>query len=153
MQPIPGRMPHDVADPFGTARPRRGAAPGAGGAFPAAASERAVRVAHVRVAGAAKDQARPRAVVRRHRVPDHVHADVHVPVRRRPGRLDRRVPAVPAARILVQTVVFITIYTGFTLNTDITKGVFDRFRSLPIWRPSVLLGALLGDAARYTMAS
>jgi daunorubicin/doxorubicin transport system permease protein len=55
--------------------------------------------------------------------------------------------------ILVQTVVFITIYTGFTLNTDITKGVFDRFRSLPVWRPSVLVGALLGDAARYTMAS
>ncbi len=55
--------------------------------------------------------------------------------------------------ILVQTEVFITIYTGFTLNTDITKGVFDRFRSLPIWRPSVLVGALLGDAARYTMAS
>ncbi len=55
--------------------------------------------------------------------------------------------------ILVQTVVFITIYTGFTLNTDITKGVFDRFRSLPVWRPAVLVGALLGDAARYTMAS
>ena len=55
--------------------------------------------------------------------------------------------------ILVQTVVFITIYTGLGLNTDITKGVFDRFRSLPIWRPAALVGALLGDAARYTMAS
>ena len=55
--------------------------------------------------------------------------------------------------ILVQTVVFITIYTGFGLNTDITKRVFDRFRSLPIWRPAALVGALLGDAARYTMAS
>ncbi len=55
--------------------------------------------------------------------------------------------------ILVQTVVFITIYTGFTLNGDVSKGVFDRFRSLPIWRPAVLVGALLGDAARYTMAS
>jgi ABC-2 type transport system permease protein len=55
--------------------------------------------------------------------------------------------------ILVQTVVFITIYTGFGLNTDVTKGVFDRFRSLPIWRPAALVGALLGDAARYTMAS
>jgi ABC-2 type transport system permease protein len=55
--------------------------------------------------------------------------------------------------ILVQTVVFITIYTGFGLNTDITKGVFDRFRSLPIWRPAALVGALLGDAARYMMAS
>jgi hypothetical protein len=55
--------------------------------------------------------------------------------------------------ILVQTVVFITIYTGFGMNTDITKGVFDRFRSLPIWRPAALVGALLGDAARYAMAS
>src|SRR5919107_2311868 len=55
--------------------------------------------------------------------------------------------------ILVQTVVFITIYTGLGLNTDITKGVFDRFRSLPIWRSAALVGALLGDAARYTMAS
>jgi ABC-2 type transport system permease protein len=55
--------------------------------------------------------------------------------------------------ILVQTVVFITIYTGLGLNTDITKGVFDRFRSLPIWRPAALVGALLGDAARYMMAS
>ena len=44
-----------------------------------------------------KIKARPRAAVRRHRVPDHVHADVHLPVRRRSGRLDRRVPAVPPA--------------------------------------------------------
>jgi ABC-2 type transport system permease protein len=55
--------------------------------------------------------------------------------------------------ILAMTVVWMTMYTGMGLNTDITKGVFDRFRSLPIWRPSVLVGALLGDAARYTMAS
>lgn len=55
--------------------------------------------------------------------------------------------------ILVQTVVFTTAYTGFSLNTDITKGVFDRFRSLPVWRPSTLVGALLGDAVRYTIAS
>ncbi|MFE3460650.1 ABC transporter permease [Nocardiopsis aegyptia] len=55
--------------------------------------------------------------------------------------------------ILVMTVVMITLYTGVTLNTDITKGVFDRFRSLPIWRPAPLAGALLGDAVRYTMAS
>jgi ABC-2 type transport system permease protein len=55
--------------------------------------------------------------------------------------------------ILVQTVVFITMYTGMGLNTDISKGVFDRFRSLPIWRPAALVGALLGDAARYTIAS
>jgi ABC-2 type transport system permease protein len=55
--------------------------------------------------------------------------------------------------ILVQTVMLITAYTGVNLNTDISKGVADRFRSLPIWRPSVIVGALLGDMARYTLAS
>jgi ABC-2 type transport system permease protein len=55
--------------------------------------------------------------------------------------------------ILVQSVVFITVYTGFGLNTDITKGVFDRIRSLPVWRPSVIVGALLGDTIRYSIAS
>lgn len=55
--------------------------------------------------------------------------------------------------ILVQTVLIVTVYTGYTLNTDITKGVFDRFRSLPIWRPAPVVGALLGDTVRYTVAS
>ncbi|MGB7237860.1 MAG: ABC transporter permease, partial [Rhodococcus sp. (in: high G+C Gram-positive bacteria)] len=45
------------------------------------------------------------------------------------------------------------MYTGVTLNKDIEKGVFDRFRSLPIWRPSPLVGALLGDVVRYSLAS
>lgn len=55
--------------------------------------------------------------------------------------------------ILVMTVTMITMYTGMALNTDIGKGIFDRFRSLPIWRPAVLVGMLLADAVRYTMAS
>ncbi|EDY56213.1 MULTISPECIES: ABC transporter permease [Streptomyces] len=55
--------------------------------------------------------------------------------------------------ILVMSVVMITMYTGVSVNTDIEKGVFDRFRSLPIWRPSVMVGYLLGDALRYTIAS
>ncbi|MFF0201122.1 ABC transporter permease [Streptomyces sp. NPDC005017] len=55
--------------------------------------------------------------------------------------------------ILVMSVVMITMYTGVSVNTDIEKGVFDRFRSLPIWRPSTLVGYLLGDALRYTIAS
>ena len=55
--------------------------------------------------------------------------------------------------ILVMTVSWITMYTGMALNTDISKGVFDRFRSLPIWRPAVLVGMLLADALRYTLAS
>ncbi|CCK28780.1 Daunorubicin/doxorubicin resistance ABC transporter permease protein drrB [Streptomyces davaonensis JCM 4913] len=55
--------------------------------------------------------------------------------------------------ILVMSVVMITMYTGVSVNTDIEKGVFDRFRSLPIWRPSTMVGYLLGDAVRYTLAS
>jgi ABC-2 type transport system permease protein len=55
--------------------------------------------------------------------------------------------------ILVTSVAMITMYTGVTLNTDVSKGVFDRFRSLPLWRPAVLVGAMLGDAVRYTLAA
>ncbi|WP_127782974.1 ABC transporter permease [Rhodococcus sp. X156] len=54
--------------------------------------------------------------------------------------------------ILVQGVIMITMYTGSTLRTDIDRGVFDRFRSLPIWRPSALVGMLLGDAVRFTIS-
>ncbi len=55
--------------------------------------------------------------------------------------------------ILAMTVAMITMYTGLTLNRDIEKGVHDRFRSLPIWRPAPLVGALLADAVRYTIAA
>ena len=55
--------------------------------------------------------------------------------------------------ILVMTVAFITIYTGLGISNDIKKGVFDRFRSLPVWQPAFLVGALLGDTVRYTIAS
>lgn len=54
--------------------------------------------------------------------------------------------------IIVMNVVMITMYTGMALNTDISKGIFDRFRSLPIWRPAVLVGMLVADTARYTVA-
>jgi ABC-2 type transport system permease protein len=54
--------------------------------------------------------------------------------------------------ILVQTIVFITVYTGVGLNSDIQKGLYDRFRSLPMWQPSPLMGALLGDVLRYSIA-
>lgn len=55
--------------------------------------------------------------------------------------------------ILVMSVVMITMYTGVSVNTDITKGVFDRFRTLPIWRPAPMVGYLLGDVLRYVLAS
>ncbi len=54
--------------------------------------------------------------------------------------------------ILVMTILFTTVYSGVNLCTDISKGVFDRFRSLPIWRPAPLVGALLGDLMRYVLA-
>jgi ABC-2 type transport system permease protein len=55
--------------------------------------------------------------------------------------------------IMVTSVVMITMYTGVGLKTDIEKGVFDRFRTLPVWRPAALVGAVLGDVFRYVMAS
>jgi ABC-2 type transport system permease protein len=54
--------------------------------------------------------------------------------------------------ILVMSVLFTTVYSGVALNTDLTKGVVDRFRSLPIWKPAPLVGALLGDSVRYVLA-
>jgi ABC-2 type transport system permease protein len=55
--------------------------------------------------------------------------------------------------ILVQTIIFITVYTGVGVNSDIHKGLFDRFRSLPMWQPAPVLGALVGDLFRYSVAS
>jgi len=55
--------------------------------------------------------------------------------------------------ILVQSVVMITMYTGMSLKTDIDKGIFDRIRTLPIWQPAPLVGGLLADGVRYTLAS
>jgi len=55
--------------------------------------------------------------------------------------------------IVVQTIVFITVYTGVGLNGDISKGLFDRFRSVPIWQPAPIFGALLGDVFRYSLAA
>ncbi|MBA2506220.1 MAG: ABC transporter permease [Thermoleophilaceae bacterium] len=54
--------------------------------------------------------------------------------------------------ILVMSVLFTTVYSGVALNTDLTRGVVDRFRSLPIWRPAPLVGSLLGDSVRYILA-
>ncbi len=54
--------------------------------------------------------------------------------------------------ILVQTILFNTVYSGVTLNTDVSKGVVDRFRSLPIWPPAPLVGAVFGDTVRYVLS-
>jgi len=53
---------------------------------------------------------------------------------------------------IVMSVLFTTVYSGVALNTDITKGVVDRFRSLPIWPAAPLVGAVVGDSVRYVLA-
>ncbi len=54
--------------------------------------------------------------------------------------------------IMVQTITFASMGTGINLNTDIAKGVFDRFRSLPIARSAPLVGLILGDLVRYLIS-
>jgi oleandomycin transport system permease protein len=48
-----------------------------------------------------------------------------------------------------QTIAMASVSLGQNLNSDIEKGVFDRFRSLPIARSAPLVGAVLADIVRY----
>jgi len=50
--------------------------------------------------------------------------------------------------IIVQNALFATMTTGFGLNYDLTKGVFDRLRSLPVARSAPLAGRILADTAK-----
>src|SRR3954464_10029784 len=51
--------------------------------------------------------------------------------------------------LLGQTIAMASVSLGQNLNADIEKGVFDRFRSLPILRSAPLVGALSADVVRY----
>jgi ABC-2 type transport system permease protein len=55
--------------------------------------------------------------------------------------------------IMVMQITWISMYTGHNLNKDLSLGIHDRFRSLPIWRPATLIGPLVADAARYALAT
>lgn len=55
--------------------------------------------------------------------------------------------------ILVQTVITTSVVTGVQLREDMDKGVFARFKSLPIARIAPLAGALLADTFRYALAT
>jgi len=55
--------------------------------------------------------------------------------------------------ILVQTVVFNAVYSGMGLSTDLSKGLFDRFRSLPIWSLAPFAGLMVGDVLRHLIAA
>lgn len=56
------------------------------------------------------------------------------------------------AGVFVQTVIFGSTYTGAGLAEDMTKGIIDRFRSLPMSRTAVLAGRTGSDIA-YNSAS
>jgi oleandomycin transport system permease protein len=50
--------------------------------------------------------------------------------------------------IIVMNMLFVTMYVGTGLNTDLTKGVFDRLRSLPIARWAPMAGRIMADQVK-----
>jgi oleandomycin transport system permease protein len=50
--------------------------------------------------------------------------------------------------IIVMNMLFVTMYVGTGLNTDLTKGVFDRLRSLPVARWAPLAGRITADLVK-----
>lgn len=50
--------------------------------------------------------------------------------------------------IIAQNALFATLNTGVGMNTDLTTGVFDRLRALPIARMSPLAGRILADTVK-----
>jgi ABC-2 type transport system permease protein len=54
---------------------------------------------------------------------------------------------------LVMSVLLITIFAGSNINTDKTRGNLDRFKSMPIWRPAVVVGGLISDVGRNLLAA
>ncbi|KAA9381905.1 ABC transporter permease [Microbispora cellulosiformans] len=55
--------------------------------------------------------------------------------------------------IVAQTVLTTCMATGTQLREDMEKGVFDRFKSLPIARIAPLAGPMVADLLRYTIAA
>ena len=55
--------------------------------------------------------------------------------------------------ILAQTIATGAIAIGVNLNTDMEKGIFDRFKSLPIPRAAPLVGSVFGDVVRYVIVT
>lgn len=54
--------------------------------------------------------------------------------------------------IVAQTVVFGSAFTGVGIAEDLSKGIIDRLRSLPMYQPAVLIGRTLSDLARNVLA-
>jgi ABC transporter DrrB family efflux protein len=54
--------------------------------------------------------------------------------------------------IMVQNIAFGGFVTALGLNEDLSKGLIDRFRSLPMARPAVLAGRTLSDVATNSLS-
>lgn len=54
--------------------------------------------------------------------------------------------------LVLTTVLAGQISTGLSIVTDMKKGVFDRFRSMPVPRAALLIGSVLADGIRYVIA-
>jgi ABC-2 type transport system permease protein len=68
------------------------------------------------------------------------------------GNVDNYLPMIIPG-ILIQTLIGASVASGVQLRDDMDKGVFDRFKSLPIARIAPLAGALLADVVRYVIAA
>jgi ABC-2 type transport system permease protein len=55
--------------------------------------------------------------------------------------------------VIAMTTITACIAAGVNLREDMDKGVFDRFRSLPIARIAPLAGPMLADLARYAIST
>ena len=107
-----------------------------------------------RHAGAGRAQPRPAPAqpghaARLHGPADHVRVAVRVRLRRRDrdARLDDYIDfLIPG--MIVQQIAFGGFATALGLAEDMSKGLIDRFRSLPTARASVLAGRTLADVAR-----
>ncbi|MBO0884614.1 MAG: ABC transporter permease [Mycobacterium sp.] len=68
------------------------------------------------------------------------------------GNVSRYLPLMIPG-IVAQTVLTTCMATGVQLREDMDKGVFDRFKSLPIARIAPLAGPMVADLVRYLIAA
>ncbi|MFD0672839.1 ABC transporter permease [Cohnella sp. GCM10027633] len=54
--------------------------------------------------------------------------------------------------MLIYTVTTMTIYIGISIKTDLDRGVFNRFRTLPFWQPAAIIGNVVVNVATYAAA-
>ena len=103
---------------------------------------------------AAEDQARARAARRRHRHPDAVHADVHLPVRRRAGRIDRATTCSSCCPARSRWPSSSSPSTAASPSTATSRPARSTGSArMPVWRPAPIVGGLIGDAGRYLLAA